>query len=348
MRSSTLRLLAGLSMVLCLCTTPATACLTFCLSNGGEIIYGRNFDWTVGIGAVFVNPRHVRKVSFTPPANAPVTWTSKYGSVTFNQFSRDIPVGGMNEEGLVIECLVSAAQHPPVQGKKAITELQWIQYHLDMCKTVEEVITAAKKVGILKYAVPIHYFMTDASGRCAVIEYLDGKMVVRTGNTLPDKVLANMPYDFERKFAQSSNDGRFARAAKALMAFDGKEKPVPYAYGVLDAVSQGDFTKWQVVYDVKRRTIHFKTLSKPAVKVVNMAKLGIADLDRPLMMDVNLDGKGAVDRKFKPCTREKNEALMDESIAALQKSGLVRHISREQLALIRGIIETYRYMKPEE
>ena len=80
------------------------ACLTFCLENGGNIVYGRNFDWPVETGAVFVNPRNIKKKAFVFPLDEkPMTWVSKYGSVTFNQFSIEVPVGGMNETGLVIE-----------------------------------------------------------------------------------------------------------------------------------------------------------------------------------------------------------------------------------------------------
>lgn len=34
-----------------------------------------------------------------------VSRTSKYGSITFNQYRKEFPIGGMNEKGLVIEAL---------------------------------------------------------------------------------------------------------------------------------------------------------------------------------------------------------------------------------------------------
>jgi choloylglycine hydrolase len=30
-----------------------------------------------------------------------ISWISKYGSITFNQYGREFPTGGMNEKGLV-------------------------------------------------------------------------------------------------------------------------------------------------------------------------------------------------------------------------------------------------------
>ena len=35
----------------------------------------------------------------------PASWVSKYGSVTFNQYGRELPTGGMNEAGLVVETI---------------------------------------------------------------------------------------------------------------------------------------------------------------------------------------------------------------------------------------------------
>ena len=37
----------------------ALACTTFCLKNKGEVLFGKNYDWMVGDGLVFVNKRGV-------------------------------------------------------------------------------------------------------------------------------------------------------------------------------------------------------------------------------------------------------------------------------------------------
>ena len=111
-------------LVLVLLASNTHACLTFCLQHEKDLVYGRNFDWDVDVGAVIVNQRHIRKAAFVIPPDKPVTWVSKYGSVTFNQFNREIPIGGMNEKGLVIECLVSRAEYPSPDKRNAINELQ--------------------------------------------------------------------------------------------------------------------------------------------------------------------------------------------------------------------------------
>src|SRR5262245_16558992 len=83
----------------------ALACTTFCLRGGDRIVFGKNYDWTIEDGLLMVNKRGVRRASGLGAASLPARWTSRYGSVTFNQYGRDAPSGGMNEAGLVIELM---------------------------------------------------------------------------------------------------------------------------------------------------------------------------------------------------------------------------------------------------
>jgi len=55
-----------------------------------------------------VNKRGVSKTAMPSdssdrPNVSLLAWTSKYGSVTFNGFCREMPGGGINEAGFVIE-----------------------------------------------------------------------------------------------------------------------------------------------------------------------------------------------------------------------------------------------------
>ena len=71
------------------------ACTTLVLkTDKGEVIFGRNFDFPVGMGHIHINYRNVQKVAFLPPPCNPVKWVSKYGNVTFNQAGREFPYGG--------------------------------------------------------------------------------------------------------------------------------------------------------------------------------------------------------------------------------------------------------------
>ena len=54
-------------LALVLLVSNVHACLTFCLQHEKDLLYGRNFDWDVGAGAVIVNQRHIRKTAFVIP-----------------------------------------------------------------------------------------------------------------------------------------------------------------------------------------------------------------------------------------------------------------------------------------
>ncbi|MCH8331107.1 MAG: linear amide C-N hydrolase [Bacteroidetes bacterium] len=172
------------------------ACTTFCLSQEGGFVFGRNYDWHLGHGLVIVNKKGIQKRSFTFYPEEPVDWVSKYGSVTFNQFGREFPLGGMNEKGLVVE--VMWLEETVYQGKDdrpVMNELQWVQYQLDNFKSVKEVLKELENIRIGQTYTPIHYLVADSKGIVASIEHIKGETVIHTGDDLPVPVLTNDTYD---------------------------------------------------------------------------------------------------------------------------------------------------------
>ncbi len=118
------------------------ACTTFSFTAKDEtVVFGRNFDFPVGIGHIEINKRNLRKKSFVQPPEKTFEWVSKYGSITFNQAGKEFPYGGINEAGLVIELMWHReAVYPEKDNRYGLSELQWIQYQLDNSETVKEVI----------------------------------------------------------------------------------------------------------------------------------------------------------------------------------------------------------------
>lgn len=144
------------------------ACTTFCTRG----LFGRNYDFEHGNGIVVVNKRGMQKTSSN---GAHAAWTSRFGSLTFNQFGRDHPTGGMNEKGLVVELMwLNGTRYPSADARRELGTLEWIQYQLDTSASVAEVITSDRSVRIEERGVPLHYLVADASGDVASIEFLDG------------------------------------------------------------------------------------------------------------------------------------------------------------------------------
>src|SRR5262245_23348357 len=75
---------------------PARACTTVCVGDDSRPVVAYNYDFDPQEGLVLVNKRGTVRKSRVGPGG--LTWTARYGSVTFNQFGRDNPTTGMNEK----------------------------------------------------------------------------------------------------------------------------------------------------------------------------------------------------------------------------------------------------------
>ncbi len=99
----------------------ARACTAFLFEQEGQVVMGKSYDWDTGDALVMVNPRGVAKRSLLLSSSKAHEWVSKYASVTFNQYGREFPVGGMNEAGLVVEALwLRAARIEPSDARPAL------------------------------------------------------------------------------------------------------------------------------------------------------------------------------------------------------------------------------------
>jgi len=299
------------------------ACTTFCLKNKSEVLFGKNYDWNIGDGLIFVNKRGVAKAG-TADKNA-AKWVSKYGSVTFNQYGRENPSGGMNEMGLVIELMwLDDTQYPKPDNKPAVDVLEWIQYQLDTAASTAEVIKNSEDIRI-DARPTLHYLVSDKSGNAASIEFLNGKLAPHTGDALPVATLTNDTYEKSLEFAKNTETSkaqgtgslqRFARAAEKTKEFDRKPKSekeaVDYAFGILSDVAQ-PHTQWSIVYDQKRGRIHFRTQQIPQIKSIDARTFDYSCGAAVKLFDLNTKGEGDVTALFKDYTRAANRDLLERS-----------------------------------
>ncbi len=105
-------ILAAVSLLVVLpATQTARACTAFLQE---DLLAGKNYDWHLDHGLLIVNKRGIAKRALLlNPAEKAAEWVSKYGSVTFNQYGREMPNGGMNEAGLVVETLMLPSTQNP-------------------------------------------------------------------------------------------------------------------------------------------------------------------------------------------------------------------------------------------
>lgn len=315
---------------------PATsqACSALLLPIPGRAVMARNYDFFFGDGQVIANPRGLRKTALM--LGTPAQWVSKFGSVTFHQFGREFPCGGVNEAGLALAVLwLHEAEYPQADQRPAVNEVQWVQYQLDTAATVKDVLASDRHVRIQPLSeTKLHYFIADRSGDCAVVEFLDGRLVAWHGDNLKCPVLANSTYadslkDFttggtaqERDQLNEEPDNpflrgpRFSRAAALVEKFDSKQDdPVEYAFKSLEVVRQKRFTRWQIVYDLDRSVIHFRTTASPERRMIDLKRLDFRPSSGARAMDIDLKSRGDVLGQFKPWTPEMNRQLIERSLS---------------------------------
>ena len=133
-------------------------CSTFTMQKKESVLLGQNYDFYYGHGLIVVSPRGFKKVSVVKPGQKETAWTANYGNVTFTQFGRELPMGGMNERGLTIAMMWhEEGQYPSADDRPVLNELQWIQYQLDQYGTVQEVVEHLDEIRIEQSMYVLHY-----------------------------------------------------------------------------------------------------------------------------------------------------------------------------------------------
>ena len=319
----------------------AGACTTFCLRKGREAVFGKNYDWSVGDGLVIVNKRGMAKTAALPPRDKPAQWISRYGSLTFNQYGREFPSGGLNEAGLAVELMwLDETLYPAPDARPALGCLEWIQYQLDNYATVGEVVKNAGKLRVSSEA-KVHYLACDKSGSCAAVEFLDGKPAVHAGPSLPAKALANHSYEDSLRFRARSRGQakalqgtgslqRFARASARVeeYAARGKGEPVQYAFETLDEVAQGSYTRWSIVYDLQAGRVHWRTRENRRVRSAALSSFDFSCATPVKILGID-DGAGDVARRFAEYKPTANRKLVT---SAVRQTDFLAGIPPEALA----------------
>ncbi|MEM8865776.1 MAG: linear amide C-N hydrolase, partial [Planctomycetota bacterium] len=319
------------------------ACTSFCLSQDGAVMVGNNDDWFSVSAYLVVNKRGVTKQAFVPTEDPPLRWTSKYGSVTVDYNAIGIPSAGMNEAGLVIDELFPGAlniEYEPKDERPEIDEVLWIQYQLDTCATVEEVLQTRDSVRIVPYYWHSHYFVCDRTGAAAAIGFAQGKMVVHRLPPASVQCLANRPYPRDLAALQNadtdnatphkpgSSPARFQAAAERTGQAELSQIQKPhheYAFDVLKAAStHATAISW--VYDPVGQKIHYQTNRDGKRRSVDLTQFDYRSETPMLVVDVNHEQAGDITSAFEPYRPEVNQKLVWQTIKDWRKHGFALHI----------------------
>lgn len=319
----------------------ANTCTTFFIHHNGKMVFGRNYDWMTDAGMVCTNQRGLSKTSLKTPDGNTISWISQYGSITFNQYGKEFPMGGMNEKGLVVELMwLDGTQYPQPDERPSVNVLQWIQYQLDNYTTIEEVIASDKILRISSKGTPLHYLVADANGHSASIEFIEGKMTVHKGHHLPFPVLTNNTYT---QSLNSHNNGssqgnnsleRFSIACNMISQYKANANNmslVDQSFAILDKTAQGDYTKWSIVYDVTEKKIWFKTQRTSQIRSINFSAFDFSCSSPSKHINMNGKEEGEISNLFSDFSIETNSLIFEK--AAEQSSSRVSFNKEQKRAI---------------
>lgn len=275
-------------------TQVARACTAFAMECQDGLLFGANFDNDFRPGLLFVNKRGVSKSGFPmDESETPAAWTSKYGSVTFHTAPYQYAWAGMNEAGLVISTMqLDDTQVPPPDARPSLLSAAWVQYVLDTCATIQDIMAAERRVR-LNFGVD-HYLACDVTGQCLAVEFLAGKPVYHHGKDLPIKAMtAGWPYSQSIKrqrgaAAPSPLAGGLPRVDKMLRDRrpEDADGGVKYAFRILKAVS-ADNTTWSLVFDLDRKSVFFRSYRNERVRHLTFSDLDFSCRSPVTMLDVH-------------------------------------------------------------
>lgn len=163
-------------------------------------IVGRSLDWKTPIPTnLYVYPRGMHKKGNVQPGS--VEWTSKYGAVYAVGYDGGV-TEGMNEKGLVVSglfCKGTVYVNERTSSRPPMSLAMFVAWMLDLNATTPEVVETLRKQDFTISGATfdggtvsaLHWGITDAQGRCAILEFDHGDVKVYEGQDMP--VMTNDP-----------------------------------------------------------------------------------------------------------------------------------------------------------
>ena len=220
-------------------------------------LFGRNFDWHECV--------HLLLFTDPPDGYASVSMVDlRYLGFDFEHLpdatgyqeellsAPFLPFDGLNECGVAIGIMaVPHAQSPQNPARITIGELHAVRLVLDYAANVRDAITLMRSYNIRMEDPPLHYLIADRSGNSAVVEFVDGKMVV-IWNANSWQVSTNFILSTSEA-PDASPCWRYNTVHGALSAQGGITTPEG-AMDLLERSSQAN-TRWSTVYDLSSGNI---------------------------------------------------------------------------------------------
>jgi choloylglycine hydrolase len=280
----------------------------------------KSFDFKNVEGYLYINKKNIVKKALTKSYLTSKEWTSKYGSITFNQAGRDFPFGGMNEAGVAMEIMwLDETLYPENSKLPTINESQKIQYILDTSANLDEAISQIKTVEIEPILAPVHYMICDSTSKCSIVEYLNRQLVITSIEKDSEKISQNSIYA-EMLSKKLRVDGSTFRNSPVEIKsiFDtasltNQDEIITQSFKNLETVQQGAWTKWQIVYNLSSKEAWFRTTTQEKIKHISLKDYEL-DCQKEInesVVNLNLDFEGDLKDHLEKYSIEIDDKLLD-------------------------------------
>ncbi|MDS3860915.1 linear amide C-N hydrolase [Thermosynechococcaceae cyanobacterium BACA0444] len=322
-------------------SSAAQACTRILWNNNKfAVVVGRTMDWPESTEPILtVFPRGIKRNGgllgqTRVVTENPAQWTAKYGSLVTTVYGMGT-ADGLNEQGLGMHMLYLTATDfgPRDVRKPGVQAGLWGQYLLDNAATVKEAIALMAQIQPVMVAIDqmkatVHLAIEDASGDSAILEYINGNLVIHHGPEY--RVMTNDPpydqqlaflktWDFTNATRQTPLPGnvdpqdRFVRATyyqmmlpepktqqEAIAGILAIARNVSVPFGAPNNIPGSLYnTEYRTAIDLTNRRYFFELSHSPNVIWVDLDKLDLRDEAPVLILDPdNLELSGNVTTKF--------------------------------------------------
>lgn len=311
-------------IALFMCDNAANACSRIVYEGSNSlIIVGRSLDWRTPIPTnIYVYPRGVEKVGNNQPNS--IRWRSKYGAVYAVGYDGGV-TEGMNEMGLVVNglfCKGTVYSNANTENLPPMSLAVFVAWLLDMNATTDEVVSVLKKH---KFNISgatfdggtvsaLHWGITDASGKTAVLEFDNGNVNIYTDSDI--KVLTNDPAfpnmqtilnywqniggtnmlpgtvkspdryvraDFFTRHVRKTDDADTAASIARSIVMN---VSVPYLYSV-ETEPNVSSTQWRSLANTRDKRYYFDIVTNPAMFYIDLNRCNLKEGAPVLKLDTS-------------------------------------------------------------
>lgn len=228
----------------------------FARTPDGDYIMARNYDTTETIPFVLKtnSKKGYKTIGMADLHN--LGWNnsnliSKLTALSAPYYTFD----GINEKGVAVASLaVPVGSRSDINNSKiTLYDYAVMRLTIEKAENVEDAIKQLSQYNIImSVTYPSHYMIADASGNCAIIDYIDGSMKVikKEGNY---QIATNMlSFNNEKHLGYSTN--RYKAFEKVLSETEGIIS-VEDAFELLEENTTPGEAKWSSIYNLTDKTM---------------------------------------------------------------------------------------------